>query len=86
MEGVATEGVATGSIVLHVDADSFFCQVERLRNPAELQGIPIAVQQHQDIIAVDYAARAAGVHKHMAPAQVRHNYVGWEVLQAALVT
>lgn len=46
-------------------------QVERLRNPA-LEGKPLAVQQHQDVIAVDYAARAAGVRKHMAPAQASY--------------
>jgi hypothetical protein len=42
--------------VLHVDADAFFCQVEVARNP-RLAGVPLAVQQHQDIIAVNYAAR-----------------------------
>ena len=30
-----------------------------------------AVQQHQDIIAVNYPARRAGVKKHMSPAEVR---------------
>lgn len=54
---------------MHVDVDSFFAQVEQLRNPA-LQGLPIAVQQHQDIIAANHAAKAAGVRKHMEPQQV----------------
>jgi hypothetical protein len=45
-------------------------QVEVLRDPS-LAGIPLAVQQHQDVIAVNYAARQAGVKKHMAPAQVQ---------------
>lgn len=31
----------------------------------------MAIQQHQDIIAANYAARAAGVTKHMAPAEAR---------------
>lgn len=35
------------------------------------QGKAIAVQQHQDIIAANHAAKAAGVAKHMAPAEVR---------------
>ena len=35
-----------------------------------LRGKAFAVQQHQDIIAVSYAARAVGVKKHMKPAEV----------------
>ena len=59
------------AVVLHVDADAFFCQVEALRSPnGSLHGIPLAVQQHQDIISVNYAGRAAGVKKHMVPAEV----------------
>lgn len=54
---------------MHVDVDSFFAQVEQLRNPA-LQGLPIAVQQHQDIIAANHVAKAAGVRKNMEPQQV----------------
>ncbi|KAG1669570.1 hypothetical protein FOA52_006343 [Chlamydomonas sp. UWO 241] len=46
------------------------CQVEVLRQP-NLAGRPIAIQQHQDVISVNYAARAAGVRKHMTPAQAR---------------
>jgi nucleotidyltransferase/DNA polymerase involved in DNA repair len=30
----------------------------------------VAIQQHQDVIAVNYPARQAGVKKHMPPAQV----------------
>ncbi|WIA21172.1 hypothetical protein OEZ85_005479 [Tetradesmus obliquus] len=56
--------------VLHVDVDSFFCQVEELRCPS-LAGRPLAIQQHQDVIAVNYPGRAAGVKKHMPPAQAR---------------
>lgn len=33
-------------------------------------GTPVAIQQHQDIIAANYPARAAGVKKHMRPAEV----------------
>ncbi|KAL4440655.1 hypothetical protein ABPG77_000364 [Micractinium sp. CCAP 211/92] len=56
--------------VLHVDIDAFFCQAEQLRDPS-LQGKPIAVQQHQDIIAANHAAKSAGVVKHMPPAEAR---------------
>jgi nucleotidyltransferase/DNA polymerase involved in DNA repair len=45
-------------------------QVEELRCP-QLAGRPVAIQQHQDVIAVNYPARQAGVKKHMQPAQVR---------------
>jgi nucleotidyltransferase/DNA polymerase involved in DNA repair len=34
------------------------------------QGKAVAVQQHQDIIAANAAAKQAGVTKHMAPAEV----------------
>ncbi len=37
------------------------------------KGTPVAIQQHQDIITVNYPARAAGVKKHMRPAEVRHS-------------
>jgi nucleotidyltransferase/DNA polymerase involved in DNA repair len=57
-------------IILHCDADAFFAQCEALRQP-DLMGRPLAVQQHQDIISVNYAARALGVAKHMLPAQAR---------------
>eukprot|EP00953_Heterococcus_sp_UTEX-ZZ885_P032766 17093-Heterococcus_DN1.PRE.1 len=52
---------------------AFFVQVERHMLPT-LKDVPCAVQQHQDIIAVSYEARALGVTKHMPPAQVRQKY------------
>ncbi|KAI8472519.1 MAG: hypothetical protein J3K34DRAFT_457786 [Monoraphidium minutum] len=57
-------------IILHVDADAFFCQVELLRDPS-LAGRPLAIQQQYDVISVDHDAQRLGVHKHMAPAQAR---------------
>lgn len=51
-------------VVLHIDLDCFYCQVEqrRLGIPRE---VPCAVQQWEGLIAVNYAARAAGVSRHM---------------------
>jgi hypothetical protein len=39
--------------IIHLDADCFFVQVETKRNPS-LQNKSVAIQQHQDIIAVNY--------------------------------
>ncbi|XP_030571470.1 DNA polymerase eta [Drosophila novamexicana] len=56
-------------VVLLVDMDCFFCQVEEKQQP-EYQGKPLAVVQYNPwrgggIIAVNYAARAKGVTRHM---------------------
>lgn len=45
-----------GRSVVHVDVDAFFVQVECHRNPLLQPQQPIAVQQHQDIIAVRCAS------------------------------
>lgn len=42
-----------------------------LRNPS-LRGMPIAIIQDRDVIAVSYPARQAGVQKYMDPAKVRN--------------
>ena len=57
-------------LVVCVDLDCFFVQVEQARRPA-LKDMAVAVQQHQDIIALNYPARDAGVIKHMDPAAAR---------------
>ncbi|XP_073824283.1 DNA polymerase eta [Musca autumnalis] len=56
-------------VVLLVDMDCFYCQVEEKLNPS-LKGKPLAVVQYNawkggGIIAVNYAARAKGVTRHM---------------------
>ncbi|CAK9270660.1 unnamed protein product [Sphagnum jensenii] len=50
-------------VVLHVDLDCFYAAVEhvRLSIPKEQ---PLAVQQWDGLIAVNYAARAAGIARH----------------------
>lgn len=60
--------------VVLVDMDCFYCQVEEKLQP-ELCGQPVAVVQYTEwngggaIIAVNYAARAAGVTRHMRSAE-----------------
>jgi nucleotidyltransferase/DNA polymerase involved in DNA repair len=51
-------------VVLHVDIDSFYCEVERMDEPG-LRGKPLAVQQFNSggFVAVSYEAKAAGVRK-----------------------
>uniref|UniRef100_A0A1I8NMY4 DNA polymerase eta n=1 Tax=Stomoxys calcitrans TaxID=35570 RepID=A0A1I8NMY4_STOCA len=56
-------------IILLVDMDCFYCQVEEKLDP-NLKGKPMAVVQYNawrggGIIAVNYAARAKGVTRHM---------------------
>ncbi|XP_053657779.1 DNA polymerase eta [Anopheles marshallii] len=56
-------------VVVLVDMDCFYCQVEEKLNPA-IRGRPIAVVQYNPwqgggIIAVNYPARAEGVTRHM---------------------
>ncbi|XP_055914188.1 DNA polymerase eta [Eupeodes corollae] len=56
-------------VILLIDMDCFYCQVEEKLDPS-LAGKPIAVVQYNPwrgggIIAVNYAARAKGVTRHM---------------------
>lgn len=53
-----------GRVILHLDLDCFYAQVEQLRLGIP-RDAPCAVQQWQGLIAVNYAARAAGVTRHM---------------------
>eukprot|EP00898_Chlorokybus_atmophyticus_P004587 jgi/Chlat1/5129/Chrsp33S05128 len=56
--------MSNSRVVVHIDMDAFYAQVEQVRlsiDPAE----PLAVQQWQGLIAVNYPARAAGVTRHM---------------------
>jgi len=53
-------------IVVHIDLDCFFVQVEQRKDPS-LKNLPVAVQQHDDIICVSYEARKLGIRKKMLP-------------------
>ena len=50
-------------IILHLDMDCFYCQVESVRLSLP-PTVPLAVLQWDTVIAVNYAARAAGVQRH----------------------
>lgn len=50
-------------MVIHCDLDAFYCQVEH-RRLAIPQDVPLAVQQWQGLIAVNYPARARGIKRH----------------------
>lgn len=59
----------TDRVIVLIDMDCFYCQVETRLNPA-LKGIPMAVVQYNQwrgggIIAVNYEARDRGVTRHM---------------------
>ncbi|CAG9463583.1 unnamed protein product [Pedinophyceae sp. YPF-701] len=51
-------------VVTHIDLDCFYCQVETVRLSIP-RDAPLAVQQWQGLIAVNYPARNAGVKRHM---------------------
>ncbi|KAI8143863.1 hypothetical protein BJV82DRAFT_87272 [Fennellomyces sp. T-0311] len=49
--------------IIHIDLDCFYCQVEEVRLGLSSEK-PVAVQQWQGLIAVNYAAREFGVGRH----------------------
>uniref|UniRef100_A0A8C9QQX1 Polymerase (DNA directed) iota n=1 Tax=Scleropages formosus TaxID=113540 RepID=A0A8C9QQX1_SCLFO len=61
-DGDAAEGPCR--VVLHLDMDCFYAQVEMIRNPA-LRAVPLGVQQKYIIVTCNYVARQHGVKKMM---------------------
>eukprot|EP00850_Spirogloea_muscicola_P003338 SM000013S26507 [mRNA] locus=s13:758458:762613:- [translate_table: standard] len=58
-------------VVLHVDLDCFYAAVEQVRLGIPLEQ-PLAVQQWEGLIAINYAARARGITRHeRAPEALR---------------
>lgn len=55
-------------VIIHLDMDCFYCQVESVRLGLS-PSLPLAVQQWDKVIAVNYAARAAGVTRHSSYAE-----------------
>ncbi|XP_064295325.1 DNA polymerase iota isoform X1 [Phalacrocorax carbo] len=52
-------------VVVHVDLDCFYAQVEMIRNPA-LRDKPLGVQQKSIVVTCNYEARKCGVKKLMS--------------------
>ncbi|KAJ3182699.1 DNA-directed DNA polymerase eta rad30 [Geranomyces variabilis] len=60
----------TDRVIVHVDLDAFYCQVEHVRLGIPTD-VPLCVQQWQGLIAVNYAARAAGIKRHCNVTEAR---------------
>ncbi|XP_004683969.2 PREDICTED: DNA polymerase iota [Condylura cristata] len=58
-------GTSSSRIIVHVDLDCFYAQVEMITNP-ELKGKPLGVQQKYLVVTCNYEARKLGVKKLMS--------------------
>ncbi|NXX73552.1 POLI polymerase, partial [Urocolius indicus] len=56
---------ATCRVIVHLDLDCFYAQVEMIRNP-ELRDKPLGVQQKYIVVTCNYEARRLGVKKLMS--------------------
>jgi DNA polymerase eta len=57
-------------VIAHVDLDAFYAQCETRRLGID-PSIPLAVQQWQGLIAINYPARAHGLTRHITPNEAR---------------
>ncbi|XP_055678232.1 DNA polymerase iota [Lutzomyia longipalpis] len=57
-------------VIIHIDIDCFYAQVEELRNP-QLRDKPLGVQQKNIVVTCNYPARERGVDKLMPVAEAR---------------
>ncbi|XP_027564070.1 DNA polymerase iota, partial [Neopelma chrysocephalum] len=57
--------VAGGRVIVHLDLDCFYAQVEALRNP-DLKSKPFGVQQKSLVVTCNYEARKFGIGKLMS--------------------
>ncbi|KRT80664.1 hypothetical protein AMK59_5676 [Oryctes borbonicus] len=51
-------------VIIHIDIDCFYAQVEMIKNP-ELRNIPMGVQQKNVVVTSNYIARETGIKKCM---------------------
>ncbi|XP_059750525.1 DNA polymerase iota isoform X4 [Balaenoptera ricei] len=61
---VVPAGSSSSRVIVHVDLDCFYAQVEMISNP-ELKGKPLGVQQKYLVVTCNYEARKLGVKKLM---------------------
>ncbi|KAM7124897.1 DNA polymerase iota isoform 5-T5 [Molossus nigricans] len=61
---VVPAGSSSSRVIVHVDLDCFYAQVEMISNP-ELKGKPLGVQQKYLVVTCNYEARELGVKKLM---------------------
>lgn len=59
---MATRSVAHSNVVIHVDIDYFYAQVEEVMNP-ELKDKPFGIQQGLNMVTCNYIARSYGIKK-----------------------
>ncbi|XP_067839749.1 DNA polymerase iota [Heptranchias perlo] len=57
-------------VIVHIDLDCFYAQVEMIRNP-ELKGKPLAVHQKHLVVTCNYEARKHGVNKIMSVSEAK---------------
>ena len=72
--GAKNSGVRNGRVIMHLDMDAFFVNVELLENPA-LRGEPIIVaplSPRSVVCSASYEARAHGVHSGMPLSRARN--------------
>ncbi|XP_064150562.1 DNA polymerase iota isoform X2 [Loxodonta africana] len=62
---VVPTGSTSSRVIVHVDLDCFYAQVEMISHP-ELKGKPLGVQQKYFVVTCNYEARKLGVKKLMS--------------------
>uniref|UniRef100_A0A2K6G4C0 DNA polymerase iota n=1 Tax=Propithecus coquereli TaxID=379532 RepID=A0A2K6G4C0_PROCO len=62
---VLPTGISSSRVIVHLDLDCFYAQVEMISNP-ELKDKPLGVQQKNSVVTCNYEARKLGVRKLMS--------------------